>query len=225
MINYEALFNISYGLYIVCSGDKAHGNGFISNTVFQVTNEPAQFAACCNKNNFTAGLIQKSGAFSVSILHTETSPDIIGKFGYRSGKDEDKLIGSNIRYGETGVPIVIDDTIGFLECKVVQTVDAGTHLMFIGELVSAEILDDKKNPMTYLYYRETRKGVAPKNAPTYIDKSKLQPQVKESDNKKHKCPLCGFIHDDEKENIKFDDLPNDWICPICGCEKSEFIKI
>ena len=74
MINFEALFKISYGLYIVCSGDKTKGNGFISNTVFQVTAEPARFAACCNKNNYTAEFIQKTGVFSVSVLHQDTSP-------------------------------------------------------------------------------------------------------------------------------------------------------
>ena len=91
MINFEALFKISYGLYIVCSGDKIQGNGFISNTIFQVTAEPPQFAACCHKNNFTCGFIERSKAFSVSILNKDASSEIFGRFGYRSGKDFDKL--------------------------------------------------------------------------------------------------------------------------------------
>jgi len=179
MINFEALFKISYGLYIVSSGDKNRGNGFISNTVFQVTSEPARFAACCNKNNFTAEIIQKFGAFSVSVLNINASPAIFGTFGYKSGKDFDKMVGKTIKYGDTDVPVVLDECISYIECKVVQTVDVGTHLMFIGELVHAEILDDTKEPMTYLYYRQVKKGVAPKNAPTYIDKSKLGTKSKE----------------------------------------------
>ena len=225
MINFEALFNISYGLYIVCSGDKNRGNGFISNTVFQVTAEPAKFAACCNKNNFTAEFIKKCGAFSVSILNVNASSEIFGTFGYKSGKDFDKMAGMNVKYGDTGVPIVINDSIAFLECKVVQTVDVGTHLMFIGELVNAEILDDTKEPMTYLYYRQIRKGVAPKNAPTYIDKSKLETNKKDLLLKKYKCPACGYVYDEDTESVKFADLPDDWVCPVCGSDKSDFFEI
>ena len=155
-------FKISYGLYIVCSGDKNKGNGFISNTVFQVTAEPAKFAACCNKDNFTARLIQKHGAFTVSVLKQDASSDIIETFGYKSGKDFDKLQGVEVKYGETGAPIVINESIAFLECRIVKTVDVGTHWMFIGELMNAELLDDTKEPLTYLYYREVRKGFSPK---------------------------------------------------------------
>jgi len=174
MITFEALFKISYGLYIVGSGDKERGNGFISNSVFQVTSEPPKFAVCCNKNNFTSEFIRQSGAFSISVLSKDASPDLFGRFGFRSGKDVDKLDGILVKYGETGVPIVLNDTIAWLECKLMQTVDVGTHLIFIGELLHAEILDDMKEPLTYQHYRKVRKGVAPKNAPTYIDKSKLK---------------------------------------------------
>jgi flavin reductase (DIM6/NTAB) family NADH-FMN oxidoreductase RutF len=225
MINFEALFKVSYGLYIVSSGDKSKGNGFISNTVFQVTAEPARFAACCNKNNYTAQFIQKTGAFSVSVLHKDTSPDIFGRFGYKSGKDFNKMEGMQVRYGETGVPIVLNDTIAFLECKVVQTFDVGTHLLFIGELLQSVMLDDILEPITYQYYRQVKKGVAPKNAPTYVDKSKLEKKVSESAFRKYKCTACGYIFDEEKEGKKFADLPDNWVCPVCGSEKEDFIEV
>ena len=225
MIQFEALFKISYGLYIVSSGNKSKGNGFVSNTFFQVTAEPPMFASCCNKDNFTANLIKETNAFSVSVIHKDTDPDIIGRFGYKSGKDTDKLSGLNIKYGETGVPIVLNDCIAFLECRVVQTIDLGTHYMFIGELIQAELVDDTKEALTYLHYRQVRKGVAPKNAPTYIDKSKLGENKKGSGLKKYECTACGYIYDETEENIKFIDLPDDWVCPVCGCEKSDFIEI
>jgi flavin reductase (DIM6/NTAB) family NADH-FMN oxidoreductase RutF/rubredoxin len=225
MIQFEALFKISYGLYIVSSGNKTKGNAFVSNTVFQVTAEPPKFASCCNKDNYTARFIQESGAFSVSVLHSDTNPDTITRFGYKSGKDFDKMAGINIRIGETGVPIVLNDCIAFLECKVVQTIDVGTHLMFIGELVQAEILDDAKEAITYLQYRQIRKGAAPKNAPTYIDKPKLASKPAKADLKKYQCTACGFIYDEADEEIKFADLPDDWICPVCGSDKSDFIEI
>jgi flavin reductase (DIM6/NTAB) family NADH-FMN oxidoreductase RutF/rubredoxin len=225
MINFEALFKVTYGLYIVCSGDKNRGNGFISNTVFQVSAEPEKFAVCCNKSNYTAEFIQRYDAFSVSILDKNVTSEIIGTFGYKTGKDIDKMEGMNVRYGDTGVPIVLNECIAFFEFKLIQTVDAGTHLIFIGELINAEILDNGKEPLTYLYYRQVKKGVAPKNAPTYIDKSKLAKSSNGSLSKKYKCPSCGYVYDEAAEKVKFEDLPDNWICPICGTEKSDFFEI
>ena len=225
MINFEALFKISYGLYIVSSGDKTSGNGFISNTVFQVTAEPPRFAVCCNKNNYTAEFIQKYKAFSVSVLAQSASPELFGKFGFRSGKDVDKISGTQVKYGDTGVPVVVDGTIAYFECNVIQTVDVGTHLMFIGELVNAELIDDANEPLTYSYYRQVKNGVAPKNAPTYIDKSKLERKSNITGSKKYECPACGHIYDESVETVKFKDLPDDWVCPNCGIEKSDFIEI
>jgi flavin reductase (DIM6/NTAB) family NADH-FMN oxidoreductase RutF/rubredoxin len=223
MIDFEAFYKITYGLFIVSSGDTVKGNGFISNTIFQVTAEPPQFAVACNKKNFTAGLITKKKAFSVSILEQETSPDILGRFGFKSGRDFDKLEGISVKYGETGVPIVINAAIAYLECTLVSTIDTGTHPIFIGELVQSVLLDKSKDPMTYLYYRQVRKGSAPVNAPTYIYKSKFETARPSGIFKKYKCTACGHIYDEEKERVRFSDLPDSWTCPACGSEKSDFI--
>lgn len=225
MINFEAFFKITYGLFIVSSGDKTRGNGFISNTVFQVTADPPRFAVCCSKNNFTAGFITRTGAFSVSILEQETSPEIMGRFGFKSGKDFDKMEGMSVMYGEKGVPIVLNSSIAYLECKVIQTVDTGTHLMFIGDLIQSAVLDNTKEPLTYLYYRQVKKGSAPKNAPTYIDKTKLEPAKPAGTFKIYKCAACGHVYDEEKEEVKFSDLPDSWVCPVCGSGKSDFIEV
>jgi len=225
MIDYQALFKISYGLYIVCSGSKEKGNGYISNTVFQVTSEPPHFATCCHKENHTAELIRSSGAYSVSVLHKDAAPDTIGTFGYKSGSDTDKLKGMQIRYGETGTPIVLTDTIAFMEFRVTETIDVGTHLMFIGKLVQSEILDHDAEPLTYRYYRDVKKGIAPKNAPTYIDRSRLVRSGPTRAYARYQCPSCGYIYDEEKEGVRFGELPDDWVCPVCGEVKSEFIKL
>ena len=225
MINFEALFKLTYGLYLVSSGDRKQGNGFISNTFFQVSSEPARFASCCNKDNYTAGMIQKTGAFAVAVLQQDASADFIGHFGYKTGQDFNKMEGMNVQYGETGVPIVLNEAIAFLECKVIQTIDVGTHFLFIGELVQAGVLDDTKEALTYLYYREVKKGLAPKNAPTYIDKSKLEPKEPSIKAAKHKCSVCGYIYDDAVEKVKFEDLPDDWHCPVCGTDKEAFVKM
>ena len=226
MINYESLFNLSYGLYLVCSGDSESGDGFVSNTVFQVTAEPPMFASCCNKDNYTAEFIKKYGAFSVSILHLDASSDLIGRFGYKSGREVDKLDGMHVRYGETGVPIVLNDSLAYLECKVVQTIDVGTHYLFIAQLLNAESLDAAvHDPLTYAHYRRVKKGFAPKNAPTYIDKSKLAEKPEKTGLKKYECAACGYIYDEAEEPVRFADLPNDWVCPVCGSEKSDFFEV
>lgn len=224
MINIDALFKVSYGLYIVTTGNEEEGNGFISNTFFQVTAEPQRFASCCSKENYTAELIQRYGSFAASVLHLDTPSEIFGRFGYKSGKDIDKLEGMNITYGETGVPIVINDAIAYLECRVVQTIDLGTHWLFIGDLVQAEVINDDLTPITYLDYRQIRKGLAPKNAPTYVDKSKYE-NKSNTEYSKYKCAACGYIYDEAVEKIKFDDLPDDWLCPLCGSEKDDFYKL
>jgi flavin reductase (DIM6/NTAB) family NADH-FMN oxidoreductase RutF/rubredoxin len=225
VIEIDALFKISYGLYIVSSGNRNSGNGFISNTVFQVTAEPVRFAACCSKDNFTARLISDTRAFAVSVLHKDTPPEIFGTFGYRSGKDTDKISGMNVIYGETGVPIILNDSVAYLEFKLIDTVDTGTHFIFIGELLQSKILDNTKEPITYSYYRQVRKGVAPRNAPTYIDKSKFSKDKPVSSLKKYKCGACGYVYDESVEKVKFPDLPSEWICPVCGSEKSDFFEI
>ena len=169
--------------------------------------------------------ITDHGVFSVSIMNQGASSDMFGRFGYRTGKDFDKMDGMNIRYGDTGVPVVLNECLAYLECKVVQTVDVGSHLMFIGEIVNAEILDEKAEPLTYQYYRQVKKGLSPKNAPTYIDKSRLQPNKQNQTAKKYKCTACGYIYDDATEQVLFADLSSDWVCPACGSEKADFIEI
>ncbi len=225
MINLLSLYKISYGLYVVSSGDKTRGNGFIANTVFQVTAEPPDFAVCCNKNNLTSEFIKKSGAFAFSVLAQTASPEIFGKFGYRSGKDLDKMAGTTVKYESTGVPIVLDECIAYFECKLVQTYDVGTHLIFIGELVNSQIIDDSTEPLTYSYYRYVKKGIVPKNAPTYIDKAKIEAELNARNSKKYRCSVCGYIYDESAEPVRFKDLSDNWICPVCGSAKSEFEEI
>lgn len=176
-MNIEAFFELTYGLYIVSSVADNKQNGYISNTVFQVTAEPPRMAISCNKDNYTASLIQKSKQFSVSVLHQDVKPKIIGGFGYKSGAEIDKFDGIDYIQGNTGVPIVTEDTVAWFECNVEQEVDVGTHLLFIGEIVNSELVDPEKTPLTYAHYRDVKRGVAPKNAPTYIDKSKFEKPV------------------------------------------------
>ena len=229
MIDFNAFFKVSYGLYIVTSGNKEKNNGLIANAAFQVTAEPPQFAVCCNKNNYSADIIKSTGAFALSVLHQEASSETIGTFGYKSGKDVNKFENIAVKYGETGVPMVIQDAVSVMEFKLVQSFDVGTHYIFVGELITAEIIDNTKEPLTYSYYRNVKKGLAPKNAPTYIDKSKLEENVvadkaETETGHTYKCMACGYLYKEEQEG-DFEQLPHDWVCPICSVTKDDFIKI
>lgn len=235
MINSDALLKIPYGMYVVCSGDKAYGNGFIANVVFQVTAEPVQFGMCCNKNNHTANIILEKGVFSISALSEATPVEIIRQFGFKSGKDNiNKLEGRNIKYGFNNMPVLMEYVVTYLECRLVQSVDAGSHYVFIGEVVQCEMVDQEAEIMTYTYYRNVMKGKSPKNAPTYIDKSNINLKTKNmSTLKKYECDVCGYVYDpavgDEEGGIKpgtaFEDIPEDWICPLCGVGKDQFTVI
>jgi flavin reductase (DIM6/NTAB) family NADH-FMN oxidoreductase RutF len=231
-MNIEAYFKITYGLYIVSSVRDSKLNGYVSNTVFQVTAEPARFAIACSKNNYTAEMIRHSNVFAISALQKETRADIIGTFGYRSGKDVDKFSQFNFKKGKTGAPILLDDTLAWFECEVIQTVDTGTHLLFIGNVVDGDLLNASDEPLTYAYYREVKKGKAPKNAPTYIDAEKLKQQVPAASSDKYYCTACGYIYDPAKGDPEhgvppgtpFKDLPETWVCPVCGTEKMDFAQ-
>jgi len=164
----KILHQISYGLYIVSSisGDKV--NGQIANTVFQITSDPPTIAVSINKDNCTHDFILDSEVFTVSILSTEAPMKFIGRFGFRCGRDIEKFENTDYKPGKTGAPIVLENSIGYLEAKVVNRLDVGTHTLFIGEVVDAQSLKTGE-PMTYTYYHEVKGGKAPKAAPTYIE--------------------------------------------------------
>jgi len=171
VMDLNALRKITYGMFVVASkkGDKI--NGQIANTVFQVSAEPPLIAISINKLNLTHEYISESKVFSAAVLSEDTQMTYIGLFGFKSGRDTDKFKASKYKTGVTGVPIALDFTIAYFECEVIGSYDAGTHTIFVGKAVGSEILDDTKEPMTYAYYHEVKKGFSPKTAPTYIPKT------------------------------------------------------
>ena len=232
-MNEKTLHKISYGLYIISSKRNGKFNGQIANTVFQTTAEPPMVTACINKKNLTHEFIQKSKVFTISILSKETPMRFIGQFGFKSGRDLDKFKNINYRIGITGVPIVLDNTVGYIECEVVNSMDAKSHTLFIGKVLDAEIIKDGE-PMTYSYYHEVKGGISPKTAPTYIKNEKIKEKPeREVKMAKYECQVCGYIYDPEKgdpdSGIKpgtpFEELPEDWVCPECGVGKEEFEKV
>ena len=227
-MNLKALYLISYGLYVIGSRKGDRLNGQTANTVIQVSSQPPIISVCINKENLTHEFIKDSGVFTVSVLSQDTPLSLIGRFGFKSGRDIDKFDGVNYRVGETQAPIVLDHTLAYMEAKVTQEIDAGTHTIFIGELAGADVMKEGE-PMTYAYYHQVKRGTTPKTAPSYIEERKeVAPRMA-----KYECTVCGYIYDPEKGDpdggIKpgtpFEQIPDDWVCPVCGAAKSEFEKI
>ena len=227
-MNLKALHKLGYGLYVVGSTKGGKLNVQIANTVFQVCSEPPVIAVAINRQNLTHEFITESKAFTVSVLSQDTPLSFIGHFGFKSGREIDKLKGINYKLGETKAPIVLDHTLAYLEAAVINHVDVGTHSIFVGELVAA---DDAKEgePMTYAYYHKVKRGTTPKTAPSYIEPRKgVAPKVA-----KYECTVCGYIYDPElgdpdggiKPGTPFEEIPDDWVCPVCGASKDQFKKI
>ncbi|MFC1930017.1 flavin reductase family protein [Chloroflexota bacterium] len=170
-MNVKALWKLGYGIYVVTSKKGSRLNGQIANTVFQVTSEPPTVAVSINKNNLTHEFIKESQVFAASVLCQDTSLTFIGRFGFKSGRDTDKFEGINYKIGETGAPIVIDNIVSCLEARVVKEIDVGTHTIFVGEVVNADIVADKAC-MTYEYYHQIKGGKTPKAAATYIEEKR-----------------------------------------------------
>jgi len=230
----KTLHKVSYGMYVIGSKKDGRFNGQIANTVFQITSEPPTIAVSINKQNLTHEFIESCNAFSVSILSVDTPAEFIGLFGFKSGRDVDKFGSIKYKTGRTGVPIAIENAVGYIEAEVINKIDAGTHTVFIGNVVDAEILKDGE-PMTYAYYHEIKKGLSPKAAPTYIreELERTGPVKEEEKMDKYKCTVCGYIYDPERGDPDsgiepgrpFEELPDDWVCPVCGADKSAFEKI
>ena len=231
MLNLESLFNFSYGMYIISSKNDGKFNGCIVNTVFQITPEPPMIAVSVNKKNLTNEYIAESKVFVVSVLAEETPLEFIGRFGFRTGRDIDKFERVNCKTGQSGVPIVLDNAVGFIEAEVTDAINVETHTLFIGRITACQTIDESKVPMTYNYYRDVKNGRTPRTAATYIEK-KPKAKLEKVDHKmkKYKCLICGYIYDpavgDTENGITagtaFEDLPDDWVCPECGAGKDEF---
>lgn len=224
----RVLHKISYGLYIISTkyGDKY--NGQIANTVFQITSEPPTVAISINKLNHTHEILKKSRLLTVSILSQDAPMTLIGTFGFKSGRDVDKFALTEFNLGQNGVPIVQESCLGYLEGEVIQEVDVNTHTIFLARVTEGAITSDAE-PMTYAYYHQVKRGKAPQTAPTYIKEEKKAMPEKLA---KYTCQVCGYVYDPEvgdpdggiQPGTPFEEIPDDWVCPICGVGKLQFEK-
>lgn len=245
-MKYKAFHKLSYGLYLIATESEGIKAGYIGNTAFQVTSEPPQIAISSNKKNSTTKKILKSKKFTLSVLAQEASTSLIGEFGFMSGDETDKFEKVETITAKTGAPIILDSAVAWFDCKVVDSIDVGSHILIIGEVVESDVISTE-DPLTYVYYREKYKMLAPKNAPTYIEKEKLEKESgpeKEDESRpqevktesdpaeasSYTCSICGYQYNPEEGDptagippgTSFEDLPEDYKCPICNAGKEYF---
>ena len=218
----KVLQNLSYGLYTIGTLKYGRKVGCVVNSVFQVSSDPVMICVSMNKDNFTHDCIKEEGKFSVSILSEDTDPSIIRTFDFQSSKENEKYDDFKYDYVDK-VPVMVQDISGYLICEVVSFTDAGTHSLILAKVINTGFVGTHK-PMTYDYYHKVIKGSAPKNAPTYIKNEEIKEEKDKKEESKSKvsyyCDVCGYVYEGDitKE-------PDDYVCPLCGMDKSHFIKV
>lgn len=205
-MNKKAMNNLSYGLFVLTSKLDDKDNGCIINTVQQVTSEPNRISIAVNKANFTHDMILKTGTFTVSVISEQATFDLFKRFGFQSGRDTDKFAGfDDYAVGANGIRYITRGTNAYISAKVTQTVDLGSHTLFIAEVTDMEILA-KVPSATYSYYHS---NIKPK--PQEIGKTEDGQTI-------WRCTICGYEY-------VGDELPDDFICPICKHPASDFEKV
>ena len=206
-MNNKAMYKLSYGLFVLTTKADGKDNGCIINTAIQAASEPNQISICVNKANYTHDMILKSKEFTVSIISEKADFSIFKRFGFASGRDTDKFDGfdNSVKRGENGIYYVTEGTNAFISVKVEKTEDLGSHTMFVGTITDMDVLSDVPSA-TYAYYFENIKpkpeavGTTPKGETIW------------------RCKICGYEYVGE-------ELPDDFICPICKHPASDFEKV
>lgn len=200
-MNQQAMFKLSYGLFVLSSRDGEKDNGCIINTVTQVTDTPLRVSVTVNKQNLTHDMIAASGKLCISVLDESAPFSLFQQFGFQSGRSADKFKGVPSKRAENGLLYLAEHSCAFLAGTVVQSVDLGTHTMFFADVEEGEVLSSLP-AATYAYYHAHIKPA---------------PAKKESKGG-WRCEICGYIYEGE-------ELPADFVCPLCKHGAADFVKI
>ncbi len=216
MIDTKAFRNLSYGLYLISAKKDDKPVGCVVNTFVQVTSQPAQVSVAVNKENYTCGAIQQAGIYEVSVLDESASMELIGTFGFHSSADIDKFQQVETAISQQGLTYVTQSCCAHFSVEVKQELDLGSHILFIGEVVSSDVLEGE-NAMTYAYYHQVKGGKTPPKASSY-QKEEVTMAEETTPKIGWRCTICGHIE-------YVDELPEDFVCPICGVGRDLFEKV
>lgn len=202
-MNTNALKNINCGLFVLTAADGEKQNGCIINTVMQVTSSPIKISVTVNKSNYTADMILKTGRLNVSCIDESAKFDLFKRFGFASGRDTDKFADfSDFAAADNGINYITANTNAYMSAEVCDTVDVGTHYIFVAEVTAAEVLSDVPSA-SYSYYHANIKPA---------------PKAEKTEKTRWVCMICGYVYEGE-------ELPEDYICPLCKHPASDFRKM
>lgn len=199
-MNNSVMYKLSYGLFVLMTRNGDRDNGCIINTAAQVTTTPNRITITVNKQNYTHDMLMISGEFNLCILDESTPFDVFKRFGFQSGRDVDKLEGVNADRTDNGVKYLKENSCGYISGRVIDSVDLGTHTLFVADVIDGNILSDVP-PATYSYYQ-----------------SNIKPKPDSNKSKGYRCKICGYVYEGEP-------LPDDFVCPICKHGAADFEKI
>ncbi len=193
----KALFKIGYGLYVVTCNDGNKDNGLIVNSVMQLTGTPKTVAVAINKQNYSHDVIHETKKLNVNILNIDAPFSVFKNFGFQSGRTADKFKDVKSGKAQNGLQVLFENINAFFCLEVQQYVDMGTHGLFICSVTDAGVLNDKET-MTYNYYQQN-----------------VKPKPQKVEKKGFVCKICGYVYED-------DELPEDFVCPLCKHPASDF---
>ncbi len=225
----NALFKLSYGLFILSSREGGRDNGCIINTVELLTNTPNRITVSVNKQNCSHDMIKRTGLFNVSVLTEETPFEVFKHFGFQSGRDTDKFAGyEGVERASNGILYTTKYTNALISGRVVGSHDYDTHTLFVAEVTGARLLS-KAPSVTYDYYFAHIKplpgatvGAVKQVAESTAKMPDPSEQKPEGASGRWICRICGYVYDEAVEGVPFEKLPADWTCPLCKHPKSDF---
>ena len=200
----KVMYALSYGLFVLSARRGEKDNGCITNTAIQVTTDPNRIVIAVNKGNYTHDMVKETGRFTLSILSEEAKFDLFQRFGFQSGRDVDKFAGfeAHTARDKDGICYVTQGTNAWLSCKVVSATDLGSHTLFLADVLDGGTLSSASSA-TYAYYQAHIKPKPAASAPAASEK------------KRWVCTVCGYVYEG-------DELPADYICPLCKHPASDF---
>ncbi|CCZ30619.1 flavin reductase domain protein FMN-binding [Proteobacteria bacterium CAG:495] len=212
----DALYKLTHGLYVLGARDENRFAGSIVDAVMQVANKPVAIALSCSNGSYTKQCIEKDGVFSLSVLCKNVSPFVVANFGFQSSRNVDKW--KNVEYfEEEGLPF-LKDNLAIFRCRVLHKFSLESNTLFVAEVQSAAAAHRPDEPLTYLDYRSYFKNDVMKSFENFI-KTQKGKEMSDTEGKKWVCTVCGYVYDGE---VPFEDLPEDWVCPLCGVGKELF---
>lgn len=201
-MNKKAMYNLTYGLFVLTTRIGEKDNGCIINTAAQVTSTPNRISITVNKENLTHDMIHYSGVFNLSVLSEKANFDVFRHFGFQSGRTADKFEGyAACKRSANGLCYITEGTNAYISAKVEQTIDLGTHTMFIAAVEDMDVLS-REPSATYAYYQSSIKPKPEKKAGKTV----------------WRCTVCGYVYEGE-------ELPADFVCPLCKHPASDFEKV